>query len=54
MILPLIKKWRALMKRLMKDRRRIGEKIGKLVRVDEATSSMTRGHYARNCAKIDL
>ena len=33
---------------------RVGSKIGKSIRVDNATSTMSRGHYARICVKVDL
>ena len=33
---------------------RVGSKIGKPIRVDNATSTMSRGHYARICVEVDL
>ena len=33
---------------------RLGLKIGKPVRVDNETSAMSRGHYARICVEVDL
>ena len=33
---------------------RVGSKIGKPIRVDNATSTLSRGHYARICVKVDL
>ena len=33
---------------------RLGLKKGKPIRVDEATSSISRGHYARICVEVDL
>ena len=32
----------------------IGSKIGKPVHIDDATSTVSRGHYARICMEIDL
>ena len=32
----------------------LGSKIGKLVRIDDATSTISKGHYARICMEIDL
>ena len=32
----------------------IGSKIGKSIRIDDATSTVSRGHYARICVEIDL
>ncbi|CAN1760391.1 hypothetical protein LINPERHAP1_LOCUS7509 [Linum perenne] len=34
--------------------RRIGDKIGKLVRIDPTTLAMERGNYARICVRVDL
>ncbi|CAN1146386.1 hypothetical protein LINPERHAP2_LOCUS15218 [Linum perenne] len=34
--------------------RRIGDKIGKLVRIDSTTLAMERGNYARICVRVDL
>ena len=33
---------------------RVGSKIGRPIRVDDATSTVSRGHYARICVEIDL
>ena len=33
---------------------RVGSKLGKLVKVDDATSVVSRGHYARICVEVDL
>ena len=33
---------------------RVGSKIGKLIRVDNATSTMSRGNYTRICVEVDL
>ena len=32
----------------------IGSKIGKSIRIDDATSTVSRGHYARICVEIDI
>ncbi|CAN1189172.1 hypothetical protein LINPERHAP2_LOCUS39736 [Linum perenne] len=34
--------------------RRIGDKIGQLVRIDPTTLAMERGNYARICVRVDL
>ncbi|CAN1149035.1 hypothetical protein LINPERHAP2_LOCUS16800, partial [Linum perenne] len=34
--------------------RRIGDKIGQLVRIDPVTLSIERGNYARICVRVDL
>ena len=33
---------------------RVGSKIGKPIRVDNATSTMSCGHYMRICVEVDL
>ena len=33
---------------------KVGEKIGKSVKIDEATSLVSRGHFARMFMEIDL
>ena len=33
---------------------KVREKIGKPVKIDEATSLASRGHFARICVEIDL
>ena len=33
---------------------KVGEKIGKRVKIDEATSLVSRGYFARMCLEIDL
>ena len=33
---------------------KFGEKIGKLVKIDEVTSLVSRDHFARMCMEIDL
>ena len=33
---------------------RLGSKIGNPIKVDDATSLVTRGHYARICGEVDL
>ncbi|CAN1823610.1 hypothetical protein LINPERHAP1_LOCUS30444 [Linum perenne] len=34
--------------------RRIGDKIGQLVRIDQTTLAMERGNYARICVRVDM
>ena len=33
---------------------RVGSKIGNPIKVDDATSMVSRGHYARICVEVDL
>ena len=33
---------------------KVGEKIGKHVKIDESTSLVSRGHFAYMCMEIDL
>ena len=33
---------------------KVGKKIGKLVKIDEPTSLVSRGHFAHICMEIDL
>ena len=33
---------------------RVGAKIGRLIKIDEATSLVSRGHFARLCVEVDL
>ena len=33
---------------------KVGEKIGKAIKIDEARSLVSRGHFAHMCVEIDL